>query len=114
MHISKFGKHLTKEQKYLKTCGIDIDDEAKTQFYIEQMIDSCIFEKKDIIEWENWQNKTYKEAKTFFEQPVNNDDIYSNVVGGTAKRTRFESAIHTREQHPEQRNDVEISSNERV
>ena len=35
MHISKFGKHLTKEQKYLKTCGIDIDDEAKIQFYIK-------------------------------------------------------------------------------
>ena len=29
MHISKFGKHLNKEQKYLKTCGIDIDEEAK-------------------------------------------------------------------------------------
>ena len=58
------------------------------------MIDSCMFEKKDIIEWENWENKTFKEAKTFFEQLVDDDDIYTNVVGGTAKRTRFESAIH--------------------
>ena len=49
-HISKFGKHLTKEQKYLRTWGIEIDDEEKIQFYIEQMIDSCMFEKKDIIE----------------------------------------------------------------
>ena len=41
------------------------------------------------------------------------------MVGGTAKRARFESAIHTREQRepiikPEQRDDVEISSNKRV
>ena len=62
------------------------------------MIVNCMFEKKDIIEWENWENKTLKEAKTFFEQLVDDDDIYTNVVGGTAKRTRFESARHTREQ----------------
>ena len=79
------------------------------------MIDSCMFEKKDIIEWENWDNKTFKEAKTFFEQLVDDNDIYTNVVGGTAKRTRFESAIHTREeQQPEQRDNEAISSNERV
>ena len=79
------------------------------------MIDSCMFEKKDIIEWENWQNKTFRDAKSFFEQLVDNDDIYTNVVGGTAKRTRFESAIHTREeQQPEKHNDEAISSNERI
>ena len=53
--------------------------------------------------------------KTFFEQLVDDDDIYTNAVGGTAKRTRFESAIHTRvEQQPEQRDGEAISSNERV
>ena len=41
------------------------------------------------------------------------------MVGGTAKRTRFESARHTREQRepiiePEQRDDVEIGGNERA
>ena len=78
------------------------------------MINDCMFEKRKIIELETRPNKTYKEAKMFFEKLVNNDDIYTNVVGGTAKRTRFESAIHTREQQPEQRDDVAISSNERV
>ena len=67
MHISKFGKHLTKEQKYLKTCGIESDEEAKIQFYVEQMIDSTMSEKREIIEWENWPNKTCKQAKEFFE-----------------------------------------------
>ena len=46
MHISKFRKHLTKEQKYLKTCGIEIDEEKKIQFYVKQMIDSAMFEKR--------------------------------------------------------------------
>ena len=96
MYISKFGKYLIKERKYLKTCGIEINDEAKIQFYIDQMIDSCMFENKDIIKWENWENKTFKEAKAFFEQLVDDDDIYTNVVGGTAKRARFESAKHMR------------------
>ena len=36
------------------------------------------------------------------------------MVGGTAKRARFESAIHTLEQQTEQRDDVAISSNEMV
>ena len=98
MHISKIGRHLTKGKKYLNTCGIEIDDEAKIEFYFEQMIDSCMFENKDIIEWENCEIKTFKEAETFFEQLVDDDDIYANVVGGTAKRARFESARHTREQ----------------
>ena len=40
-----------KDQKYLKTCGITIDEDAKMQFYTEQMIDSGMYEKKDVIEW---------------------------------------------------------------
>ena len=58
MHVTKFGKQLNKEQAYLKTCGINIDDDVKTQFYVEQMIDSGIFSKQDIILWESeLQNK---------------------------------------------------------
>ena len=29
MHVSKFGLRLDKEQNYLKTCGITIDENAK-------------------------------------------------------------------------------------
>ena len=50
MHISKFGKHLRKEQIHLKSGNININNDAKTQFCVEQMIDSCIFDKPDIIE----------------------------------------------------------------
>ena len=66
MHVTKFGKQLDKEQKYLKTCGIKIDDDTKTQFYTEQMIDSGMFAKKDIIDWEDEDIKTWKKARTFF------------------------------------------------
>ena len=43
MHLTKFGIQLNKEQAYLKTCGINIADDVKTQFYVKQMIDSGIF-----------------------------------------------------------------------
>ena len=66
-----------------------------------------------------WLNKTYKQAKEFFEQLIDGDDIYTNVVGGTAKRARFESARHMREQReptnaPKQRDNIEICANKRV
>ena len=66
MHVSKFGLKLNKEQKYLKTCGITIDEDAKVQFYTEQMINSGMFEKKDVIEWEDVKVKTWTHATFFF------------------------------------------------
>ena len=58
MHLTKFRKQLNKEQAYFKTCGVNIDDDVKTQLYVEQMIDSGIFSKQDIILWESeLQNK---------------------------------------------------------
>ena len=66
MHITKFGKNLRKHQEYLQTCDIRIDNETKTQFYLEQMIDSTMFEKRKITEWENANHKCYKKATEFF------------------------------------------------
>ena len=92
MHITKFGKKLSKHQEYLQICGIKIDDETKTQFYVEEMIDSVMFEKREFIAWENAVDKWYKEATDFFKKIVDDDETYTSVVGGTAKRARFESA----------------------
>ena len=65
----------------------------KTQFYVEQMIDSGIFSKQDIILWESeLQNKDWADALLFFESSMEDEDTYTAVLGGTAKRTRFESA----------------------
>ena len=63
MHLTKFGIQLNKEQAYLKTCGINIADDVKTQFYVEQMIESGIFSKQDIIAWESdLQDKDWGDA----------------------------------------------------
>ena len=83
------------------------------------MINSCMFDKKYIIEWENVSNKTYTHTTYFFELLADDEDIYTSVVGGTAKKTRFESAQNTREHRQpaaalEQRDDAEISNNKRI
>ena len=118
MHVNKFGKQLNKEQAYLKMYGINTDGDVKTQFYVEQMIDSGIFSKQDIILWESdLQGKDWADALLFFESSTENEDTYTAVLGGTTKRTRFESAQNTaeecRDEHEEQR-EQEITNNERM
>ena len=92
IHISKFVKHLTKEQEYLKTCDVEINDDAKVQFYVKQMIDSYMFDKQHIIEWENVSHKSFYHETYFFELLAEDEDVYTSVVGGTAKKACFESA----------------------
>ena len=74
MHVTKFGKQLDKEQKYLQTCGIKIDEDARIQFYTEQMIDSGMLAKTDIIDWEDEDDKTWKKARIFFELSMEEED----------------------------------------
>ena len=45
MHITKFAKHLDEHQGYLKSAGIEITDATKLKFYLEQIIDSTMFDK---------------------------------------------------------------------
>ena len=93
MHLTKFGIQLNKEQTYLGTCGIKITDDVKAQFYVKQMIDSGIFSKVDIIAWESdLQDKEWADAVLFFEARMEDEDKYTEVLGGLEKRTRFESA----------------------
>ena len=49
MHITKFAKNLEKDQTYLQTTGIVISEASKLQFYTDQMIDSEMFDKQDIV-----------------------------------------------------------------
>ena len=117
MHLTKFGKQLNKEEAYLKTCGINIADDVKTQFYVEQMIDSGIFSKEDIIAWESdLQDKDWGDAVLYFEERMEDEDKYTEVLGGAEKRTRFESAQTAQERHgvQEEQREQEISNNERM
>ena len=65
MHVTKFAKNLEEQHKYLKTTGVAIYKESKLQFYTEQMIDSGMFDKKDITDWEDnvKDDKTWAKAK---------------------------------------------------
>jgi hypothetical protein len=53
MHITAFGLKLDKEQKQLKLLGIAISGKDKLQFYMEQIYASNMFDKKEMIDWEN-------------------------------------------------------------
>ena len=53
-HVTKFAQRLDDEIIYLNTHnGIDITEANKLQFYTEQMLDSCYFDKAVIIKWES-------------------------------------------------------------
>ena len=68
------------------TCGIKITDDVKAQFYVEQMIDSGIFSKVDIIAWESdLQDKEWADAVLFFEARMEDEDKYTEVLGGSEK-----------------------------
>ena len=53
MHVTKFAKHVKEQQKYLNTTGITISKGNKLQFYTKQMINSRMFDKTEIMDWEN-------------------------------------------------------------
>ena len=94
MHITKFAKQLDRQQAYLKTTGINITEESKLQFYTKQILDRAMFDKRNIIEWEDRTKdmKTWALATKYFEQLVTSEERYTSMVGGTAKKARFESA----------------------
>ena len=74
-----------------------INEARKVQLYSEQMVDSGMFDKRDIIEWEDVSDKTYTHATYYFEARMDEEDTYTDVIRGTTKKTRFESAQNTRE-----------------
>ena len=82
------------------------------------MIDSGMFDKNDIVEWENEDVKTWTNATFFFEACMEEEDIYTAVVGGTGKKTRFESAQNTTEESrddlKEQAEEGKINNNDRI
>ena len=72
MHITKFAKQLTKQQASLQTTGINISDESKLKLYTDQIIHNEMFDKRDIIDWEDRikAHKTWPEAIKYFQKLV--------------------------------------------
>ena len=111
MHIIKFAKQLDKQQAYLKTTGITILDKSTPQFYTKKMIDSKMFDKRDIIDWEDRtkNKKTWSTAPSYFQKIVASEESYTRVVGGPEKTARFESAARS-----DERNDNKIGGNKKM
>ena len=95
-HLTAFGKRLDDNQTSLVRSDITISDEDKLQFYLEQMYDSNIFDKAEMMEWEQQPIATktdYTLAKNYFEMRVKAHDTYiQNSGGGTAGRHSYKSA----------------------
>jgi hypothetical protein len=53
VHITAFGLKLNKEQKCHKLLKMFISDKDKLQFYMEQIYVLNMFDKKEMIDWEN-------------------------------------------------------------
>ena len=80
MHITAFGIKLDKEQKQLEVLGIMIINKDKLQFYIEQIYALNMFNKKEMVDWENKPiliKDNYIEAKLYFKQLVKDFKTYT-------------------------------------
>ena len=88
VHIRTFANQLDKQQVYLKTTGITITNESKLQVYTKQMLNSAMFNKRNIINWGDMikSQKTWKLATKYFEKLVASKERYSSTVSRTAKK----------------------------
>ena len=94
-HITDFGIRLKNDQEHLLLNKIKISDEEMTQFYIEQMLDSGMFEKLELKEWEKKPevDKTFNDTTDYFEEITADNETYELNMGSTAKRAGFKSAM---------------------
>ena len=94
-HLTAFGKRLDDDQSTLIRLDITISDEDKLQFYLEQIYDSNLFDKAEMMDWERKPTaiKTnYVQAKTNFRALIKAHDTYTqNSGGGTAGHHAYES-----------------------
>jgi hypothetical protein len=86
---------INKEQKRLELFGIVISDDDKLQFYMEQIYSSNMFDKKEMVDWENKPitiKDDYDEARLYFEHLVKDFKAYMQNSGGASKRQGYKSA----------------------
>ena len=70
-----------------------------TQFYVEQMMDSGMFEKLGLKDREKKPevDRTFANATDYFEEIISNNETYKSNAGRTATRAGFESAIQVKD-----------------
>ena len=95
MHITAFGMKLDKEQARIDRLGVDISNEDKLLFYVEQIYSSNCFDKKEMVDWENKPiaiKDDYDTAKLYFEGLVRDFETYAQNIGGDSGKRGHESA----------------------
>jgi hypothetical protein len=95
MHITAFGLKFDKEQKQLELLGIVISNKDELQFYMKQIYASNMFDKKEMIDWENKPvgvKDDYNQSKLYFENLVKDIKTYTQNSGGTAAKQGYKSA----------------------
>jgi len=95
-HLTAFGKQLDNDQTALIQSDITISDKDKLQFYLEQMYDSNMLDKAEMMESEQQPiniKTDYDLAKNHFELKVKVHDTYiQNSSSGAAGHKKYESA----------------------
>jgi hypothetical protein len=96
MHITSFRLTLDKEQKRLELHGIFISNKDKIQFYMEQIYASSMFNKKEMVDWENKPiliKDDYNKAKLYFKNLVKDFETYTQNSGGTSSKQGYEALL---------------------
>ena len=82
-NVIDFRIRLRDDQEHLQINRILISDADITQFYVEQMMNSGMFKKQELKDWEKKPegNKTFGDATDYFEEIVADNETYeSNAV----------------------------------
>ena len=100
IHITNFGKHLDDEQTQLATSKIVIPTANKLQFYIEQMYALRYFTREMMVTGEDktTADKTWENAKTYFEGETNKIKTYQSNTNSTAADACYKS-VASMEEH---------------
>jgi hypothetical protein len=111
-HIEEFIKRLNEEQISLGRDKVVISNDDKLQHFLEEMYDCGMFDRRDYKEWETKEDddKTWEAATAHFTEIVDNMDTYNHNIGGSAKKAKYESAMHVDEAATveEQRDDAAL------
>ena len=99
-HITDFIQWLDEDQQRLTNNSITISDKDKMQHFVEQMYASGMFDVQQMQMWEKQPefDKTWKDAKEYFEELVDAIETYQVNSRGMAGRARYESTANMAEE----------------
>ena len=91
--LGGFAKRLEDDVACLKEDKISISEEDMLQHFMEQILESGLFDEKDVREFNMQDNddKDWENTVEHWEKTLNAMELFNRSAGGTAKKARFES-----------------------